>query len=163
MVVPGFTYIGAGNSTSKKDAEKNAARDFVNYLVRAGKINAAEVPSQAIEGGPALPARAADVEPAPVFQSGQSPDDLGQAYRPFNDPRQNRFEPGGHGQSFVDRAQQQLKIEEAESLDVNAAVHGNWTIENAKAKLHQFMAMSKIQADYKYTSIGPDHSRFAVI
>lgn len=63
-------------------------------------------------------------------------------------------------QSFVDRAQQQQqKMEEAESLDINAAIHGNWTIENAKAKLNQFMQMHKIQTDYKYQAVGPDHAR----
>lgn len=159
VTVPGITYVGAGNSTSKKDAEKNAARDFVNFLVRTGQINPAEIPAQAIEGGPALPTRAIDFEPMPVFQSGQTPNDFGQAYRPANDPRTNNSFDSEH-HSFVDRAQQQLKIEEAESLDVNAAIHGNWTIENAKAKLHQFMQLNKIQADYKYTPIGPDHSRF---
>lgn len=51
-------------------------------------------------------------------------------------------------------------MEEAESLDVNAAIHGNWTIENAKAKLNQFMQMHKIQTDYKYQAVGPDHARY---
>lgn len=54
-------------------------------------------------------------------------------------------------------------MEEAESLDVNAGIHGNWTIENAKAKLHQFMQVNKIQADYKYTPVGPDHARYLVL
>lgn len=40
----GFNYIGMGNSTNKKDAQTNAARDFVNYLVRIGEMSAAEVP-----------------------------------------------------------------------------------------------------------------------
>lgn len=34
-----------GNSTNKKDAQTNAARDFVNYLVRIGEMTAAEVPA----------------------------------------------------------------------------------------------------------------------
>lgn len=34
-----------GNSTNKKDAQTNAARDFVNYLVRIGEMSAAEVPA----------------------------------------------------------------------------------------------------------------------
>lgn len=83
-------------------------------------------------------------------KSGQGPEDIGQAYRSMND----------YKQSFVDRAQQQQRMEEAESLDVNAGIHGNWTIENAKAKLNQFMQMHKIQADYKYQSVGPDHARY---
>lgn len=55
--VNGIPYVGAGNSTNKKDAEKNAARDFVNFLVRTGEINANDVPASAIEQGGALPAR----------------------------------------------------------------------------------------------------------
>lgn len=43
--VDGFNYTGMGNSTSKKDAQTNAARDFVNYLVRTGEMKADEVPS----------------------------------------------------------------------------------------------------------------------
>lgn len=43
--VEGYSYIGMGNSTSKKDAQTNAARDFVNYLVRTKEIHASEVPS----------------------------------------------------------------------------------------------------------------------
>lgn len=66
--VSGISYVGAGNSTNKKDAEKNAARDFVNFLVRSGQIDANEVPANAIEQGGALPARAAPSETVPVFQ-----------------------------------------------------------------------------------------------
>lgn len=65
--VPSIGYVGAGNSTNKKDAEKNAARDFVNFLVRTGRIEASDVPANAIEQGGALPARVI-TENIPVFQ-----------------------------------------------------------------------------------------------
>lgn len=42
--VEGFSYVGAGNSTNKKDAQANAAKDFVNYLVRQALVNAKDVP-----------------------------------------------------------------------------------------------------------------------
>lgn len=48
--VPSFTYIGAGNSTNKKDAERNAARDFCNFLIRSGKVNANELPVEETGG-----------------------------------------------------------------------------------------------------------------
>jgi len=149
--INGLPYVGAGNSTNKKDAEKNAARDYVNFLVRTGKLNANEVPANALEQGGALPARmSTPAESVPMFQSGQGPEDVGQAYRGMNNS----------SQSFVDRAQQQqVKLEEAEALDVNAGIHGNWTLENAKAKLNQFMQMHKINTDYKYQAVGPDHNR----
>ena len=38
-------YVGVGNSTSKKDAQANAARDFVNFLVRIGKMDGKDVPA----------------------------------------------------------------------------------------------------------------------
>jgi len=42
--IPGFDYVAAGNSTNKKDAQTNAAKDMVQYLVRTGRLNASEVP-----------------------------------------------------------------------------------------------------------------------
>lgn len=84
------------------------------------------------------------------------PSSLGEAYRPVG-------EGSGHGNaswSYMERIQQQQKrVEEAEDLDVNAQIHGNWTVENAKSKLHQFMQTNKINADYKYTPVGPDHTK----
>lgn len=52
--VDGFSYAGAGNSTTKKDAQVNASRDFVNYLVRTGNVSSSEVPEEVAvktEGG----------------------------------------------------------------------------------------------------------------
>lgn len=46
--VEGYNYIGMGNSTNKKDAQSNAARDFVNYLVRINEVKSEEVPAIAV-------------------------------------------------------------------------------------------------------------------
>lgn len=46
--VDGQSYVGAGNSTTKKEAQMNAARDFVNYLVRAGLVAPADVPGDIV-------------------------------------------------------------------------------------------------------------------
>uniref|UniRef100_A0A673GKI0 RNA helicase n=1 Tax=Sinocyclocheilus rhinocerous TaxID=307959 RepID=A0A673GKI0_9TELE len=43
--IEGYSYIAMGNSTNKKDAQSNAARDFVNYLVRTKEISPSEVPA----------------------------------------------------------------------------------------------------------------------
>ncbi|KAI4469533.1 double-stranded rna-binding domain [Holotrichia oblita] len=40
-----FDYVGVGNSTNKKDAQANAARDFVSYLVRKALVNPTDVPA----------------------------------------------------------------------------------------------------------------------
>ena len=44
----GFDYVAAGNSTSKKAAQSNAAKDFLNYLVREGKVREQDVPGDAV-------------------------------------------------------------------------------------------------------------------
>lgn len=93
-----------------------------------------------------------NINPARVFQSGLGPSDLGQAYRPF--VRDNTYTP-----SKEELAEEQAIMESAESLDVNAGIHGNWTIENAKAKLNQWLQMNKMNPEYKYTAVGPDHAR----
>lgn len=36
--------MGAGNSTNKKDAQANAAKDFIQYLVRQGLMSPKDVP-----------------------------------------------------------------------------------------------------------------------
>lgn len=50
-----YNYVGAGNSTNKKDAQSNAAKDFVSFLVRQGFVNQNEVPAEV------------DAAPAPVI------------------------------------------------------------------------------------------------
>jgi len=97
----------------------------------------------------------------PVFQPGMGPNDLGEAYRPIN-----RDRGGSHFPPHLEaanRAAEAKSMEEAEDLDMNASIHGNWTVENAKSKLHQYMQMNRIQADYKYKPVGPDHNRSRII
>ncbi|KAM3960635.1 LOW QUALITY PROTEIN: dosage compensation regulator mle [Aphomia sociella] len=155
--VDGISYAGAGNSM-KKEAQMNASRDFVNYLVRSGQVAAADVP----EDVKPKPEPVNDnqntnfggQEPQyqrPVFQEGMGPESMGQAYQAYGGDRENI--------SYMTRLQQQKNVEEAEDLDVNASLHGNWTMENAKSKLHQFMQINKINADYVYKALGPDHTR----
>ncbi|KAK5642747.1 hypothetical protein RI129_008914 [Pyrocoelia pectoralis] len=153
--VTGYTYVGAGNSTNKKDAQSNAARDFVSFLVRQGSVNKNDVPSDlglsgASDSGP-VPGQQSSAPQHSVFREGTGPTSLGQAYQGV-DQRDGQW-------SYMDRVQQQKQVEEAEDLDINAQIHGNWTIENAKSKLHQFLQTNKINTDYKYSPIGPDHTK----
>lgn len=52
-----------------------------------------------------------------------------------------------------------LQTLESEEVDLNANLHGNWTLENAKARLNQFFQKEKTSAEYKYSQVGPDHNR----
>ncbi|CAG7838037.1 unnamed protein product [Allacma fusca] len=152
--VEGHPYIAVGNSTNKKDAQTNAAKDFLQYLIRTGAMPAGEVPQSAFKHVPAVnvdssgPGARFPQQSRSVFQGGMGPRDMGRAFQP------------AHGQDFRNLDELNAKrVAEAEDLDVNAQIHGNWTIENAKSRLHQFLQMNKISADYKYSSIGPDHLR----
>lgn len=84
MRVDATDYVAVGNSTNKKDAQSNAARDFVNYLVRNGLVAVADVPADAgITASPAheAPPPNAPFQQRPVFGEGMGPDRLGEAYR----------------------------------------------------------------------------------
>lgn len=83
------------------------------------------------------------------------PNDIGQAYRPYNQQGQKDY-------TYIDRIAEQKNVEDAEDVDVNAGIHGNWTIENAKSKLHQYLQTIKVNTDYKYTPVGPDHTRYNI-
>jgi len=50
-----------------------------------------------------------------------------------------------------------------EESDTNASIHGNWTIENAKGRLHQYLQKNNLPQEYKYTASGPDNLRFVKI
>ncbi|XP_054157981.1 ATP-dependent RNA helicase A protein-like [Oppia nitens] len=169
--VPGYNYVAMGNSTNKKDAGVNAARDFIMYLVRDGHmhenelpfttamsnsleatVSAASTPPPAIDAlithcrstGP--PAAAAA---APIRQQTQQPL-VNKGFMQYSE---------GPKQDYVDRIAQKRKFEEAEELDTNSSIHGNWTLDNAKQRLHEYLVQNKIKADYVYTAIGPDHSK----
>lgn len=47
-----------------------------------------------------------------------------------------------------------------EETDTNASIHGNWTLENAKGRLHQYLQKNNLPQEYKYTSSGPDNLRY---
>jgi len=43
--VTGHNYVGVGNSTNKKDAQGNASKDFLMYLIRQGLVSNDSLPS----------------------------------------------------------------------------------------------------------------------
>lgn len=58
---------------------------------------------------------------------------------------------------------ERMNVWQAEEADFTAELHGNWTLENAKGRLHQFIQTNKIRTDYKYTMVGPDHNRYDLV
>jgi len=78
-----------------------------------------------------------------VFQEGMAPDRMGEAYRPYRDG--NDQGNGNQQYTYIDRIAEQKNLHEAEDLDLNAAIHGNWTIENGKSRLHIFLQTNNIK------------------
>jgi len=152
VTVSGHNYVGVGNSTNKKDAQGNASKDYLLYLTRQGLVPTDSLPSNFIAGPASNDSMVNssqrfmnNIPPKSVYQQGQTPNMLGEAYRPI----------GKTDFQFKDFLNDENKVEEAENLDVNAAVHGNWTIDNAKSRLNQFIQSNKLKnIDYKYSFMG---------
>ncbi|XP_069122246.1 ATP-dependent RNA helicase A protein-like [Argopecten irradians] len=169
--VEGFDYIGVGNSTNKKDAQANSAKDLTQHLVRQGLIQQSEVPEMAPsvasgggqDGGDTMPGGSGfSGLPGGVNAPHQSLGLGGPNLPPqkFDGPERDfpAYERGPP-LSYMERIAEKRKLEESEDVDFNADIHGNWTLENAKSRLHQFLQVNKIQTDYKYNMVGPDHNR----
>ncbi|XP_017379988.2 ATP-dependent RNA helicase A [Cebus imitator] len=170
--VEGYNYTGMGNSTNKKDAQSNAARDFVNYLVRINEIKSEEVPAFGVASPPPL----TDTPDATANAEGGLPTTMGGPLPPhlalkaennseggssgYGVPEPN-WDRGANLKDYYSRKEEQevQATLESEEVDLNAGLHGNWTLENAKARLNQYFQKEKIQGEYKYTQVGPDHNR----
>uniref|UniRef100_A0A8B9IRK9 RNA helicase n=1 Tax=Amazona collaria TaxID=241587 RepID=A0A8B9IRK9_9PSIT len=154
--VEGFNYVGMGNSTNKKDAQTNAARDFVNYLVRVNEMKKEEIPSFAVRceidrdvtgststlGGPLPPHLIIEAE-------------IGKCVKTVT-----QWDRGANLQDYYSKKdEQEAQVTSESEVDLNADLHGSWTLDNAKARLNQFFQKEKIQEEYKYTEMGPDHNR----
>ncbi|KAM9283200.1 ATP-dependent RNA helicase A isoform 1-T1 [Morus bassanus] len=169
--VEGFNYIGMGNSTNKKDAQSNAARDFVNYLVRVNEIKRDEIPAFGPAAGdtPDGHEAAGDVTGSSSTLGGPLPPHLlieaeidnGAGAASGNcDDHGAQWDRGANLKDYYSkREEQEVQATSESEVDLNADLHGSWTLENAKARLNQFFQKEKIQEEYKYTEMGPDHNR----
>ncbi|NWU48574.1 DHX9 helicase, partial [Dromas ardeola] len=163
--VEGFNYVGMGNSTNKKDAQSNAARDFVNYLVRVNEMKREEIPAfgPAASDAPDGHTAAGDVTGSSSTLGGPLPPHLilEAEIAPGNSGNHGaQWDRGANLKDYYSkREEQEVQATSESEVDLNADLHGNWTMENAKARLNQFFQKEKIQEEYKYTEMGPDHNR----
>ncbi|NXR22499.1 DHX9 helicase, partial [Cinclus mexicanus] len=164
--VEGFSYVGMGNSTNKKDAQSNAARDFINYLVRVNEMKKEEIPAFGPTAGD-IPTggqeAARDVTGSRSAVGGPLPPHLliKSEVAPGNCGSHGaQWDRGANLQDYYSMKEEQEVQETSESeVDLNSDLHGGWTLENAKARLNQFFQKEKIQEEYKYIEMGPDHNR----
>ncbi|XP_038269165.2 ATP-dependent RNA helicase A [Dermochelys coriacea] len=172
--VEGFNYTGMGNSTNKKDAQSNAARDFLNYLVRLNEIKSEEIPALGVGATDApdgiVPVAGGDAGERVSTLGGPLPPHLALKSETGGGPAAGlgssgyggaQWDRGANLKDYYSRKEEQeaQATLESEEVDLNAGLHGNWTLENAKARLNQFFQKEKVQGEYKYTQVGPDHNR----
>ncbi|CAH3166121.1 unnamed protein product [Porites evermanni] len=181
--IEGFDYVGLGSANNKKDAETNAAKDFCGFLIGAGIIPPDSFPDDLFGEGPTVPATG---QPAQQPQKQQLPSSVAPAPHSHQfTPNQQSSQPppslmgmqqGGGGISQMGQQgwsgagqrdyhyslHNKRKFEEAEDVDLNAHLHGNWTLANAKSRLHQYLQQNRLPADFKYSAGGPDHNRHFV-
>ncbi|VUZ52576.1 unnamed protein product, partial [Hymenolepis diminuta] len=142
--VDGFSYVGIGNSTSKKDAQTNSARDFANFLVREGLLKQSDLPSL-ISDYELNSTEVADVSHASSSTADTQPN--GQTAEISDD-------------SYISRIIDKAKLEEAEEVDLTADIHGGWSMENSKCRLNEYLQHTKqIPLNIRYTPVGPEHNR----
>lgn len=156
--VEGFNYAGMGNSTNKKDAQSNAARDFVNYLVRINEVKSEEVPAVGIVPPPPILSDTSDStastgEGLPPPMGGPLPPHLAlkaennsgvESSSGYGSPGPT-WDRGANLKDYYSRKEEQevQATLESEEVDLNAGLHGNWTLENAKARLNQYFQKEK--------------------
>ena len=152
---PGFDYTACGNSTNKKDAQANAAKDFVAYLVRQGRMQGSEVPSAAgVEAtGGAAASGGLGLSQRPVFRQGFGPDQLGQAYRPMGDGEGGDNNSQGNynfRQQFLEQRDKKM-TEQAEDADVNSAIHGkSKEIQQRKHEIEQVGEEEPLRIHFRF-------------
>ncbi|CAF1449446.1 unnamed protein product [Adineta ricciae] len=159
LTVLTYPYTAVGNSTNKKDAQTNAAIDFCQYLVREGKMTQNELE-------PYLPSKNSSVltsQTLGTLPDGLVPPHMLQQNTTTNTTSsQSTLLPyrSGPPSAYLEQIHSGRKmLEEQEETDTNASIHGNWTIENAKGRLHQYLQKNNLPQEYKYTASGPDNLR----
>uniref|UniRef100_A0A1B0FQB3 DRBM domain-containing protein n=1 Tax=Glossina morsitans morsitans TaxID=37546 RepID=A0A1B0FQB3_GLOMM len=151
LSVSEYPYRAIGNSKVREDAERNVFRDFMNYLVRSNKFPADAVPIES-EGNDdsALSEIAVGLKVLPASDTGEG------LLKTRNECEILRSKESKG--SYKEPGKKKLV-----TATTNVDINGKWTVANATSKVHHFMKVNRITADYKYTLIGPAHARMFVL
>ncbi|KAL7079809.1 hypothetical protein ACQ4LE_000922 [Meloidogyne hapla] len=155
LMVEGLSYVGFGNSTSKKDAQSNAARDFGQFLVREGLVTAKELPQLQVQPSDLEgnnPQYQIDVKEgtSALPQNFDFTSDLSTGRPDFQRPKTH------HDQYIEQKAEE---ISQSESVDMTSEIHGGWTMDNCKQALNEFCQKNRfLPREYKTSRDGTNNS-----
>ncbi|PIC45573.1 hypothetical protein B9Z55_005547 [Caenorhabditis nigoni] len=140
--VSSFPYVAFGNSSNKKDAATNAARDFCLFLVREGEMKESEIPTlttNCLETSSTWQDTSSS-EPATMFCGGEDGNSYQEPQAQAKKPRypwSNAYqrEEGTHEEYVTQKAEE---IAASETVDHKSSFHGGWTMENSKKALNEY-------------------------
>uniref|UniRef100_A0A1A9Z0E2 DRBM domain-containing protein n=1 Tax=Glossina pallidipes TaxID=7398 RepID=A0A1A9Z0E2_GLOPL len=145
LSVSEYPYRALGNFKVREDAERNAFRDIMNYLVRSDKFPADAVPIESEGNDDSAPSEI--VVGLKVLHASDKGEGLLKTRNECEILRSKESK----------RAYKEPGKKKVVAATTNVDINGNWTIENATSKLHHFMQVNRITADHKYTLTGPEH------
>ncbi|CAF4005183.1 unnamed protein product, partial [Adineta steineri] len=134
--IKGFLYawLGKQNKLPSYEVSQQGTKQRIRFKceVREGKMSQNELE-------PYLPSKNSSVLTTQTL--GTLPAGLDDAISP---PALLPYQPGPPSH-YLERIHSGRKmLEEQEESDTNAAIHGNWTIENAKGRLHQYLQKNNL-------------------
>ncbi|KAI6239302.1 RNA helicase [Aphelenchoides fujianensis] len=153
LSIPNINYVAMGVSTSKKDAQTNAATDMCGFLVREGILPAAEFPqlntahleltnfeSQSTQpvGSSVVHSAAPYAAPAGGQPSEAEATEAAEDGEVREEPPYIRPPiPKSQYEEYV--SQRAEEVAQSESVDLTSDIHGGWDVTNCKKALNEFL------------------------
>lgn len=119
-------------------------------MLDTGRLKEAEVPAAVLNaGGESTDEPKPLSQPCPVFTNQPS------------DTKGIAGDSSAYSSEMRAKASAELVRDQEESYRVESSeLHGNWTLETAKSRLHQFLQTTRqMKVDYTFACVGLDHSR----
>ncbi|KAI6233360.1 RNA helicase [Aphelenchoides fujianensis] len=150
LSIPNINYVAMGVSTSKKDAQTNAATDMCGFLVREGILPATEFPQlntahleltnfEAQSAQPVVSSVVHSTAPYAASAGGQpSEAEAAEEGEVREEPPYVRPPlPKSQYEEYV--SQRAEEVAQSESVDLTSDIHGGWDVTNCKKALNEFL------------------------
>ncbi|XP_065917877.1 ATP-dependent RNA helicase A protein-like isoform X2 [Dysidea avara] len=159
--VQGIDFIGVGEAGSKTEAQKIAAKAFCDHLIAEKQLQPHQLEATARFTGPAA-------QPRPLFDSQPGPSSLfgAQTFMAVVAPPPP-MPTAGRGQRYAVSMVDQHQPGGPKYFDRSRPPQGaptisdagNWTLLNAKSRLHLFLQQTRQPRAMNVCAVGPDHNR----
>ncbi|KAI6231623.1 RNA helicase [Aphelenchoides besseyi] len=155
LTIPNIQYVGMGVSTTKKDAQTNAAKDMAEFLVREGIIPATELPHlneshlelSGFESAPVHHVNFVSIAPYSSCGSTAPSSDYPEEVESFSSQEQPLQRPPPPKSQYEEYITQRAdEVAQSESVDLTSDIHGGWNVGNCKKALNEFLQARRMPA-----------------